>query len=84
LRDTYKQERKELLEIEWKASTMPPMYEMPLAYDHLIKERLIEKESTLKSFLKSYLELIKDGTALNILRGMIAQCTKDKEALGAQ
>jgi hypothetical protein len=60
------------------------MYDMPPAYDHLIIERKVEKESTLKSFLKSCLELMKDETTLNMLHGMIDQCTQDKEALVAQ
>jgi hypothetical protein len=39
-RDTYKKERKDLLEIEWVASTSqpmydrPPVYDMPPSYDH--------------------------------------------------
>jgi hypothetical protein len=33
-RDTYKKERKELIEIEWVASTLQPMYDMPITYDH--------------------------------------------------
>jgi hypothetical protein len=39
----------------------PPMYDMPPVYDH--SERKVEKVSTLKSFLKSCLELMKDETA---------------------
>jgi hypothetical protein len=59
---------------------LPPVYDMPPTYDHSITERPVEKESTLKSFLKSCLELIKDETALNMLCGMIDQCAQDKEA----
>jgi len=83
-RDTYNKVRKELLKIEWVTSTLQPMYDMPLAYDHSITKRTIEKVSTLKSFLKSFLELMKDETTLNALHGMINQCMKDKEALSAQ
>jgi hypothetical protein len=60
------------------------VYDMPPAYDHSMTERTIEKVSTLKSFLKSCLELMKDETALNTLCGMIDQCTQDKEAPSAQ
>jgi hypothetical protein len=66
-RDTYKKARKELLETEWGASTSQPVYDMPPAYDHSMTERPVEKVSTLKSFLKSCLELMKDETALNML-----------------
>jgi hypothetical protein len=38
----------------------------------------------MKSLLKSFLELIKDETTLNMLYGMIDQCTQDKEAPIAQ
>jgi hypothetical protein len=60
------------------------VYDMPPTYDHSMTERTIEKVSTLKSFLKSCLELMKDETALNALHGMIDQCTQDKEAPSAQ
>jgi len=60
-RCTYKQARKELVETEWVASAsqpmydMPPMYYIPPAYDQSMIERIVEKVSTLKSFLKSCL-----------------------------
>jgi hypothetical protein len=52
---------------------------MPPTYDHLITKRPVEKASTLKSFLKNFLELIKDETTLNLLHRMIDQCVQDKE-----
>jgi hypothetical protein len=54
----------------------PPIYDMPPVYDHL--ER-VEKVSTLRSFLKSCLELMKDETVLNTLHEIIDQCAQDKE-----
>jgi hypothetical protein len=60
------------------------MYDMPPAYDNSITERPVEKVGTLKIFLKSCLELIKDETALNEFHRMIHQCAQDKEALVAQ
>jgi hypothetical protein len=60
------------------------VYEMPPAYDHSMTERTIEKESTLKIFLKSCSELMKDETTLNTLHGIIDQCMQDKEAPSAQ
>jgi hypothetical protein len=47
----------------------PPVYDMPPTYDHSMTERPVEKVSTLKSFLKSCLELMKDETALNTVVG---------------
>jgi hypothetical protein len=71
------QERKEVIGAEWIASTSttpplydrPPVYDMPLVYDH--SERQVDKVSTLNSFLKSCLELMKDESSLNMLCGMI-------------
>jgi hypothetical protein len=57
----------------------PHVFDMPPTYDHSMIERTIEEVSTLKSFLKSCLELMKDETSLNTLRGMIDQCTQDRE-----
>ena len=70
---------------EWIAltSTTPPLYDrlpvydMPLVYDHL--ERHAHKVNTLKSFLKRFLELMKDESSLSMLRGMIDHCTEEKE-----
>jgi hypothetical protein len=60
-------------------STAPPVYDMSLIYDCTIPERLVKKVSTLKYFLKSCLELMKDETTLNALHNMIDQCTQDRE-----
>jgi len=59
--------------IEWitSTSTAPPfhdrslVYDMPLVYDHLEKKN--KKVSTLKTFLRSFLELMKDEPALSII-----------------
>jgi hypothetical protein len=80
-KETYQQARKEILGPDWIASTsnVPPVYDMPSVYDHTIPERSVEKVNTLKYFLKSCLELMKDETTLNALCGMIDQCTQDRE-----
>jgi hypothetical protein len=49
-----------------------PVYDMPPVYDH--SERQVDKVSTLNSFLKSCLELMKDESALSMLHGMIDHC----------
>jgi hypothetical protein len=79
-RDAYKKSRKDLLETEWGASTSQPMYDMPPAYDHSITKRKFGKVSNLKSFLNTFLELMKDETSLNSLCRIIDQCAQDKEA----
>ena len=66
-RDTYNKERKELLETKFVASTSKLVYDMPPTYDHSMTERKVEKVTTLKSLLKSCLELMKDEIALNVL-----------------
>jgi hypothetical protein len=60
-------------------SNAPLVYHMMLVYDRTIPERSIEKVNTLKYFLKSFLELMEDETSLNALRGLIDQCTQDRE-----
>jgi hypothetical protein len=54
------------------------------SYDHTDTERKVEKVSTLKSFLKSCLELMKDETTLSMLHGMIDHCMQDREEVVAQ
>jgi hypothetical protein len=44
---------------------------MPPVYDHTSTERKVENVSALKSFLKSFLKLMKDETALSMPRGII-------------
>jgi hypothetical protein len=53
------------------------MYDMPPVYDH--SERKVEKVSTLKYFLRSCLELMKDESSLSMLHGMIDHCSQEKE-----
>lgn len=66
-----------MLETEWIASTSqpvydrPPVYDMPPVYDHTSTERKVENVSALKSFLKSFLKLMKDEIALSMPRGII-------------
>jgi hypothetical protein len=55
----------------------PPVFDMPLVYDH--SEKQDEKVSTLQSFLRSCLELMKDESALSSLHGMIDHCSQEKE-----
>jgi hypothetical protein len=44
-----------------------------------IQKSKVEKVSTLKRFLRSCLELMKDESALSILCGMIDHCAQEKE-----
>jgi hypothetical protein len=76
-KETYRQAMKEILILEWITSTSkpPPVYDMPSVYDCTILERSVEKVNTLKDFLKSCLDLMKDETTLNTLCRMIDQCT---------
>jgi hypothetical protein len=53
------------------------VYDIPQVYDHL--ERQVDKVSTLNSFLKMCLELMKDEPTFSMLRRMIDQCTQEKE-----
>jgi hypothetical protein len=62
----------------------PFVYDMPPTYDHSITERIIEKVSTLKIFLKSCLKLMKEESTLNTLCRMIDRYAQDKEAPSAQ
>jgi hypothetical protein len=78
-RETSKKVRKELLGLEWITSNSTPVYYMPLTYNPSVVEKSIEKVSTLKHFLKCFLELMKDETTLKSLRGMIDQCVQDRE-----
>jgi hypothetical protein len=62
---------------------MPPLFEkplfyyMPLEYDH--SERKFGKVITLKYFLISCLELMKNESSLTMFHGMIYHCTQEKE-----
>jgi hypothetical protein len=57
------------------------VYDMPLVYKHMNTKMKVEKEITLKSFLKRFLEVMKDETALIILPGMIDHFTQDREEI---
>jgi hypothetical protein len=84
-KETYQQARKELMGVDWIASTLtvPPLYDrplvydMPLVYDH--SEKQTDKVSTLKRFLRSCLDLMKDESALSSLCRMIDHCAQEKE-----
>jgi len=54
----------------------PSIYDMPPVFDH--SERQIEKVSTLKSFLRICLELMKNESALSMCYGKINHCTQEK------
>jgi hypothetical protein len=64
--ETYQQEREELMGVEWITSTStapslygePMVYDIPLVYDHYDKQS--DEVSTLKRFLRSFLDLMKD------------------------
>jgi hypothetical protein len=80
-KETYQQARKESIGADCIASTStmphfhdkPLVFDMPLVYDHSQKQA--EKVSTLQSFLRSCLELMKDESALSSLYRMIDHCT---------
>jgi hypothetical protein len=71
--------------VDWIASTLtvPPLYDrplvydMPLVYDH--SEKQTDKVSTLKIFLRSFLDLMKDESMLSSLCRMIDHCAQEKE-----
>jgi hypothetical protein len=47
-------------------------------------QKILEKVSTLREFLRSCVELMKDETALNTLCDMIGHCAKEMEIPIAQ
>jgi hypothetical protein len=79
-KETYKKEIKEFLGPDWVASTsaMLLVVDMPLVYDQTILEGPLEKVSTLKEFLKSCLQLMKDDFVLNTLCKMIINAHKKR------
>jgi hypothetical protein len=54
---------------------------MPLVYKHMNTKMKVEKEINLKSFLKSFLEVMRDETALRMLPRMIDHFTQDREEI---
>jgi len=71
--------------VEWIASNfiVPPLYDIPSVFDmppiYDYSEKLAEKVSTLKSFLRSCLKLMKDESDLSSLHRMIYHCSQEKE-----
>jgi hypothetical protein len=85
-KETYQRTRKEILGPDWVASTssVPPVVDMPLVCDRTIPENPLEKVSTLREFLRSCVELMKDETVLNALCEMIDHCAQEREIPTAQ
>jgi hypothetical protein len=91
-KETYKQSRKEVIGGEWIALTLnvPPLYvgplvyDMPLVYDHMHTERKFGKVSSLQFFLKSCVVIMKDGTTLRSLGGIIDHYAKNREEVIVQ
>jgi hypothetical protein len=73
--DVYQRERKEILGLDWVASTtfVPPIL------DRTIPKKPLEKVGTLREFLRSCVELMKDGIVLNEVCEMIDQCVQERE-----
>jgi hypothetical protein len=80
-KETYQYKRNEILGMHWIESTSfeTPVVDMPLIYDHTTLERPLEKESTLKDFMISCLELMKDETTWNELHRMIDHCVQERD-----
>ena len=56
-----------------------PMYEMPSSMDHTNEGQPLEKVSTIKTFLQSYIKLLKDPSSVNILQNMLERCNTEVE-----
>jgi hypothetical protein len=69
-KETYQRERKEILGLDWVASTSSA----PHVCDHTMPEKPLGRISTLREFLRSCVELMKDETVLNALYEMIDHC----------
>jgi hypothetical protein len=63
IKETYQRERKEILRPDWVASTSS----MPLVYDRTMPEKPLGKVSTLRDFLRSCIELMKDETDIECI-----------------
>jgi hypothetical protein len=79
-KEMYQRERKEILGPDWVASTSS----VPHVCDHTMPEKPLGKVSTLREFLRSCVELMKDETVLNALYEMIDHCTQEREIPIAQ
>jgi hypothetical protein len=77
---TYQNEIKEIIGQDWRASTSST----PHIGDHTKPVKPTEKASALREFLKKWVQLMKDETALNTLYKIIDQCKQDKETLNSQ
>jgi hypothetical protein len=79
-KETYQRARKEILGLDWAASTSCA----PLVCDRTMPEKPLGKVSTLREFLRSCIELMKDEIALNALCEMIDHCAQEREMPIAQ
>ena len=65
--------------------SMPKIYDGYLVYgmhpihDQTITRESTKKVSTLESFLKSCLDIVKDGSSMDTLHNMIDKCVKERE-----
>lgn len=73
---TYKNACIELVALEWNSLEDVQLYDMPPIYDRMTIREYEAKSSLIQTFLKSFLELMKDGNALENHRRSIDQCTK--------
>jgi hypothetical protein len=79
-KETYQRERKEVLGQKWEASTSSA----PWVGDHAVPKKPTGKVSTLREFLRSCVELMKDEIVLNTMYDMIDCCTQGRETPIAQ
>jgi hypothetical protein len=79
-KETYLSARKEILAPHGEASTSL----LPHIEDRTVPKKSSAQVSTLTEFLKSYVELMRDKTALSMLYNMIDHCTKGRDTTVAQ
>jgi tRNA(Ser,Leu) C12 N-acetylase TAN1 len=80
-KEMYERRRKEILGPDWVASSScaPTVGYMSLVSDPTIPQNMLEKLSTLREFLRSFIELIKYETTLSELCEMIDHCAQERK-----
>jgi hypothetical protein len=73
-KETYQREKKEILGPDWVASTSYA----PHVCDCAMLEKPLWKLSTVREFLRSCVDLIKDETVLNELYKIIDHCVQER------
>jgi hypothetical protein len=57
----------------------PPMYKMPYSMDHTSKGQLLEKVSTIKTFLQSFVKLLNYPSSVKVLQNLQEICNTEVE-----